>query len=269
MVSIVRGKSETWSSLDYVLRQSDQPLLSVVIPAYNEAARIIGTLDELTLYLGSQAYTSEVVVVDDGSDDNTADLVTQWSAGRNNIRLIRIPHEGKGWAVKTGMLKAEGRYRFMCDADLAMPVNWVAAFLENMEAGVDIVIGSREIEGARRFDEPGYRHLMGRIFNRVVRLLAVGGIQDTQCGFKCFTEEAAIDLFNLQRTKGMGFDVEILFLALKKGLSVVELPIDWYHQPVSKVRPGADTVDMLKDTLLIRVRDITGRYDQHGGRVQK
>ena len=239
---------------------SDQPLLSVIIPAFNESARIVGTLDELALYLGEQEYSSEVVVVDDGSADDTSELVVGWSAGRANVRLIRISHAGKGWAIKAGMLAAKGRYRLMCDADLAMPVHWIRAFLDRMEVGIDIVIGSREADGARRFDEPGYRHLMGRIFNRVVRLLAVGGFQDTQCGFKCFSEGAATQLFHIQKTRGMGFDVEILFLAVKKGMSIEEMPIDWYHQAVSKVRPGADTIDMLKDTILVRLRDITGRY---------
>ena len=240
--------------------ESDQPLLSVVIPAFNESARIIATLDELARYLEVQEYRSEVIVVDDGSADDTADLVRRWAADRADIFVFGIPHAGKGWAVRAGMLASRGAYRFMCDADLAMPVHWIGAFIERMEAGRDIVIGSREVAGARRFDEPAYRHLMGRVFNGVVRLLAVKGFQDTQCGFKCFRAEAAEELFRLQRTRGMGFDVEILFLAVKRGLSIEELPIDWYHQAVSKVRPGADTIDMLKDTIAIRLRDITRRY---------
>ena len=240
--------------------ESDYPLLSVVIPAFNESARIVATLDELARYLEAQEYDSEVIVVDDGSMDDTADLVRRWASDRSDTFLVRIPHAGKGWAVRAGMLVARGDYRFMCDADLAMPVHWIGAFLERMDAGLDIVIGSREAAGARRFDEPAYRHLMGRVFNRVVRLLTVSGFQDTQCGFKCFRAEAADELFRLQRTKGMGFDVEILFLAVKKGFSIEEMPIDWYHQAISKVRPGADTIDMLKDTIVIRLRDITRRY---------
>ena len=240
--------------------ESDRPLLSVVIPAFNESARIIDTLDELAGYLDVQEYASEVLVVDDGSVDDTADLVRQWAGDRSDTFVISIPHAGKGWAVRAGMLAARGSYRFMCDADLAMPVHWIETFIERMESGLDIVIGSREAAGARRFDEPAYRHVMGRVFNWVVRLLAVSGFQDTQCGFKCFRAEAADELFRLQRTRGMGFDVEILFLAVKKGLSIEEMPIDWYHQAVSKVRPGADTIDMLKDTIVIRLRDITRRY---------
>ena len=240
--------------------ESDSPLLSVVIPAFNESARIVATLDALAQYLGSQEYTSEVLVVDDGSTDGTADLVRQWAVDSPDTFVISIPHAGKGWAVRAGMLAARGSYRFMCDADLAMPVHWIGAFMERMEAGLDIVIGSREAVGARRFDEPAYRHVMGRVFNRVVRILAVRGFEDTQCGFKCFRSEAAEQLFRLQRTRGMGFDVEILFLALKRGLTIEEMPIDWFHQDVSKVRPGADTIDMLKDTIAVRLRDLARRY---------
>ena len=240
--------------------ESDTPLLSVVIPAFNESARIIGTLDELAGYLGGQEYTSEVLVVDDGSEDDTAKLVRSWAEDRSSTFVISIPHAGKGWAVRAGMLAARGSYRFMCDADLAMPVHWIDAFVERMDAGLDVVIGSREAAGARRFDEPAYRHVMGRVFNRVVRLLAVRGFQDTQCGFKCFRSDVAEELFRLQRTRGMGFDVEILFLAIKKGFRIEEMPIDWYHQDVSKVRPGVDTIDMLKDTIVIRLRDLTRKY---------
>ena len=246
--------------MDDEVGESGQPFLSVVIPAFDEAARIVPTLDELELYLSAQTFSWEIVVVDDGSSDDTAALVTEWANGREGVRLVRIAHAGKGWAVRTGMLEARGGHRFMCDADLAMPAHWISAFIERMEAGADVVIGSREAVGARRFDEPGYRHMMGRVFNRAVRLLAVGGFEDTQCGFKCFSEEAAIRLFGLQVSKGMGFDVEILYLAVKAGYRIEEMPIDWYHQPVSKVRPGADTLDMLKDTVLIRLRDAFGKY---------
>ena len=246
--------------MDDAVGESGQPFLSVVIPAFNEAARIAPTLDKLELYLSERSYSWEIVVVDDGSADDTAALVERRANGRANVRVVRIEHAGKGWAVRTGMLKARGRYRFMCDADLAMPAHWIGAFIEGVEAGADVVIGSREAAGARRFDEPGYRHIMGRAFNRAVRLLAVGGFEDTQCGFKCFTEEAATKLFGLQVVKGMGFDVEILYLAVKAGFRIEELPIDWYHQPVSKVRPGIDTLDMLKDTALIRLRDAFGKY---------
>ena len=239
---------------------SGRPFLSVVIPAFNESSRIIPTLESVASYLDEQAYSWEVLVVDDGSSDGTADLVAEWTEARCNVRVVRRDHFGKGWAVRAGMLEATGRNRFMCDADLAMPIDYLAGFLARIEAGVDLVAGSREAEGARRFDEPAYRHLMGRLFNWVVRLVAVDRIQDTQCGFKCFRDEVAMELFSRQRSRGMGFDVELLYLAQKRGFEVEELPIDWHHHADSRVRPGVDSFDMLKDTLLVRLRDALGKY---------
>ena len=239
---------------------SERLYLSVIIPAFNESERIVSTLNSVAAYLEAQDYTSEILVVDDGSADDTASLVSRAARELDGISLLRREHFGKGWAVRAGMLEARGKYRFMCDADLAMPIEWLDRFLKKMDQGVDIVIGSREIVGARRYDEPYYRHLRGRIFNWVVRAVAVRGFQDTQCGFKCFREDAATQLFSRQRSRGMGFDVEILYLAAKMDYPVVEMPVEWRHQPGSKVRPGVDSLDMLKDTLLVRIRDIFGKY---------
>ena len=236
------------------------PFLSVVIPAFNEQARIVSALEVVTGYLSSQHYTWEVLVVDDGSTDDTAELVSQWAKTRLGVRLQNVPHRGKGWAVKNGMLASTGEYRFMCDADLAMPIEGLASFLDAMAEGYDIVIGSRQIAGARRFHESSARHMMGRLFNWTVRFLAVSGFQDTQCGFKCFRGEVADRLFELQKTKGFGFDVEVLFMALKRGLRVEEMPIDWHHQKESKVRPGVDSLLMLRDTMLVRWRSLRGKY---------
>ncbi|MBM3944479.1 MAG: glycosyltransferase family 2 protein, partial [SAR202 cluster bacterium] len=223
------------------------PHLSIVIPAYNEQARIGASLDKIARFLEGQPYGWEVVVVDDGSTDRTAAIVNERGAGNVRIRLESQPHAGKGWAVRHGMLAASGELRMLCDADLAMPIDFLPRFLEKMSEGFDVVIGSREVSGARRFDEPPARHWIGRAFNWCVRMLAVRRFQDTQCGFKCFTAGAARSLFTIQRTKGFGFDVEILFLALRQGLQVAEIPIDWYHQPHSKVRPMVDAFTMLRD----------------------
>ena len=236
------------------------PHLSVVIPAFNEASRIIPTLEDVVGYLRDRPYPWEVIVVDDGSGDETAQLVADWSADHPGVKLVTVPHKGKGWAVKRGMLEAEGVYAFMCDADSAMPIRWLDNFLVEMDSGYDIVIGSREIAGARRIDEPVYTHIRGRLFNWIVRLLAVRGFQDTQCGYKLFKREAVLDLFNLQRSTGFGFDVEILYLARKKGLRVLEMPIEWHHRQSSKVRPGSDAFLMLRDTLLVRWNDLRGAY---------
>ena len=158
------------------------------------------------------------------------------------------------------MLESQGQYCFIADADLSMPIEHLGRFLPPDLADFDVAIGSREALGARRFQEPLRRHLMGRIFNGMVRLLAVRGISDTQCGFKCFSAQAAEALFPLQRSQGFGFDVEILFLAQKLGMRIVEVPIDWYYHGGSKIRPLRDGFLMSKDILSVRWNDLKGRY---------
>ena len=236
------------------------PELSIVIPAFNEEGRIVGTLERLVDYLIEAPLSWEVVVVDDGSSDKTVKITSGWADTRDGVRLESIRHRGKGAAVKHGMLEASGRYRFLCDADLAMPVEWLGAFLERMEEGYDIVIGSRQIAGARRFNEPATRHISGRIFNWMVRLLTVRDFQDTQCGFKCFRGDVAEQLFTMQRTAGFGFDVELLYLAVRRRMRVLEMPIDWHHQRASKVRPVVDPLLMLRDVALVRWNEFRGRY---------
>ncbi len=237
------------------------PHLSVVVPAYNEATRILATLDAVTTHLSAKPFPWELIVVDDGSSDGTANLVESRARVEPRVRVESIPHAGKGWAVRHGMLAATGRLRFMCDADLAMPIAHLDDFIRRIYDGYDVVIGSREAEGARRFDEPALRHVMGRVFNWSVKAIAVPRIQDTQCGFKCFRAAAAEDLFHLQRVEGFGFDVEILHLAFKRGYRVHELPIDWRYQTESKVRPAVDSFQMLRDALLVRWRSARGAYD--------
>ena len=240
----------------------DRPEISVIIPAFNEEVRIIPTLEKVVTYLADELPSWEVVVVDDGSTDATASLVDDWADSHSGVRLISVPHEGKGWAVKRGMLAATGKYRFMCDADLATPIEWLSKFLSSLAEGYDIVIGSREATGARRIDEPLLRHIMGRIYNRSVKLLAVGGYQDTQCGFKLFRGEVADELFSLQRTRTWGFDVELLYLARKRHLKVLELAVDWYYQEESKVRHGVDSFLMLRDAAAVRWRNLRGKYQE-------
>lgn len=231
-----------------------QLFLSIVIPAYNEEPRILGTLDQVVSFLASRTYTWEVLVADDGSTDSTAALVQDFSLDEPRVRLLRLSHGGKGWAVKHGMLAAIGRYRFLCDADLSMPFEQVERFLLPEVEGADIVVGSREVAGSRRIGEPARRHLMGRLYNWLVRALAVPGIKDTQCGFKCFRGEVVLDLFRRQGTDGFAFDVEILFLARKAGLTIQEVGIDWYYREQSKVRPVRDSIAMTWDLLKIRWR---------------
>ncbi|MDP2727522.1 MAG: glycosyltransferase family 2 protein [Dehalococcoidia bacterium] len=240
--------------------QVTSPFLSIVIPAYNEERRILATLQQVTAHLARQSYEAEVLVIDDGSTDGTRRLVQGFAAEHPVVTLVHNPHRGKGYAVRTGMLAARGGYRFQCDADLAMPIEELARFLPPQRDHFDVAVGSREGQGARRYGEPPYRHFMGRVFNLAVRTLAVRGLADTQCGFKCFRGEVAEAVFSTQRIFGFGSDVEILFIAQKRGLNIVEVPIPWYHQRESKVRPVQDTAAMLLETFQVRLNDLRGLY---------
>jgi dolichyl-phosphate beta-glucosyltransferase len=240
----------------------ERPFLSVVVPAYNEERRLPETLPRIVDFLRAQTYPCEVIVVDDGSTDGTADVVEGIAAEAPSVRLIKNEHRGKGYAVKTGVLAAGGDYIFLCDADLSMPIEEVANFLPPALEEYDVAIGSREVEGARRYDEPGLRHLMGRVFNTLVRLLAVRGFQDTQAGFKCFARQAAQEMFPYQTMDGFGFDVEILFIAQKRGYRIVEVPINWYYMSNSRVSPVSDSVRMFREILQVRMNDWRGLYDK-------
>ena len=234
--------------------------LSVVIPAYNEARRLPETLATLNDYLGRQPYTWEVVVADDGSEDDTAAIVHEFAQAHQGFRVHTFPHLGKGAAVKQGMLAAAGEYRFLCDADLSMPIELLPRLLSPDGPAADIVIGSREAAGARRIGEPHSRRVMGRVFNLFTRLLATPGIADTQCGFKVFTGETAETLFPAQTLDGFAFDAEILFLARKRNFTMVEVGIDWHYRAESKVRPFRDGWRTLRDLFLIRWRWLARKY---------
>jgi dolichyl-phosphate beta-glucosyltransferase len=230
-----------------------------VIPAYNEARRLPPTLDRLCDYLAKQTYTWEIIVVSNGSTDGTEHVVRRSASEVPGIKLVAIDERGKGVAARTGALESAGDVVFLCDADLSMDPENLARFLGLIDAA-SVVVGSREAPGARRFNEPWHRHAMGRVFNFLVRLLAVRGIQDTQCGFKAFSRSAADELFQRQTLRGFGFDVELLYLARKFGYRVLELPIDWYFDADTRVRPGIDTLDMLREVLSVRFRDAAGGY---------
>lgn len=242
--------------------------LSIIIPAYNEERRLPPSLEKIFAFLQLQPYTSEVLVVENGSTDETTQVVQAFidayedTGDRVRCTLLHSS-PGKGAAVKRGMLAAQGTYRFICDADLAMPIEEIAKFLPpaHTEGAFDIAIASRELPGAVRYNEPTYRHVMGRVFNFLVRLLAVPDIQDTQCGFKMFTCEAALALFPLQRIDGWGFDVEVLYIAQQHGLHLIEVPINWYYQDDSRVRPIHDTINMVRELLKIRRNGRARLYD--------
>ncbi len=226
-----------------------RPFLSIVIPAFNEADGIERTLAEVTADLDGLGRSFEVVVVDDGSCDATAALVEAQAANDPRIRLIRAAHFGKGAAVRRGMLAAQGEWRFLADADLSMPIAQVRRFLpEGPGAHPDVLIGSREVMGAERVDEPWHRHLLGRVFNHAARLLVVGGIEDTQCGYKMFSAAAAETLFSAQTLVGFGFDVEVLFLARRAGFTIREVPVTWTYRTrttVTALSGGSGFVDLL------------------------
>ena len=236
------------------------PSVSIVIPAYNEAERLPATLTQLGQLLRGEDYSAEVIVVDDGSSDATAVVVEHAAAADPLLRLVRAPHCGKGAAVRRGMLEAQGAARIMCDADLSMPAYELPKLLAPLAAGADVALATREGAGARRIGEPELRHLMGRVFNTLVRLLAVPGLHDTQCGFKAFTAASAESLFGPATIDGFGFDVEILYLARKQRLRLVEVPIAWYYQASSRVSPLRDTIRMIRDVLRVRWNDARGVY---------
>jgi dolichyl-phosphate beta-glucosyltransferase len=240
------------------------PYLSIIIPAFNERRRLPDTLSQVLAFLAAQTYPAEVIVVDNGSTDGTSEVVLDAARRNPGVRLVRDERRGKGLATRLGMRAAQGEYRFLCDADLSMPIDQVSRFLPPQVTDVDIVIGSREAPGSMRIGEPPHRHWIGRGFNTLVRLLAVPDIHDTQCGFKCFRGTVAEDLFSVQRLDGWTFDVEVLFVARRRGYRMVELPIPWSYRPGSRVRPVRDSLLMFFDLIRIRLHDWQGRYAPPG-----
>lgn len=234
--------------------------LSIVIPAFNEAARIGRTLEELVTYLRMHVPDYEIRVVDDGSEDETAAIVEGASQRDPRIVLQRERHRGKGSAVRAGLLAAVGDLRFMCDADLSMPVHELARFLAIVPVHCDIAIGSREGSGSRRIGEPIHRHLIGRAFNTAVKTLVLPGFNDTQCGFKLFTARAVEAVFPATTVAGWAFDVEVLFIARLRGLTVREVPIEWHYRERSRVSMVRDPMWMIRDLCKIRLNAFRGVY---------
>ena len=237
-----------------------EPFLSIIIPAHNEEGRLPRALEQIDRFLRAWDRSAEVIVVENGSTDRTAEVAEAFARDHPYVRLIREPRRGKGLAVRRGMLAARGRYRYICDADLSTPIEEVVKFLPPQLDGFDIAIGSREAPGARRIGEPLYRHVIGRVFNAIVRFLALPDFQDTQCGFKMFRAEVAEDLFRVQQLDGMSFDVEVLFIARQRGYRIVEVPVTWYFNPESRVRLFRDSLNMFRDLFRIRWNAWKGRY---------
>lgn len=227
--------------------------LSIIVPAHNEESRLTDTLSQLRDFCESQPFSSEIIIAENASNDKTLVIANDFANRYPEFAVLHDDRPGKGLAIQTGMLAARGEYRFICDADLSMPVQEITRFIPPSLQGVDIAIASREAPGAVRYNEPALRHFVGRVFNNLVRLIILPGLQDTQCGFKCFTQKAAETLFPLQTVTGWTFDVEILAIAQRLGFKIVEVPIPWYHFGSSKVRVLQDSVKMALDLIRIRV----------------
>jgi len=226
--------------------------LSVIIPAYNEARRLTDSLDKIKEFLNQQDFEYEVIVVENGSQDGTFEIAQQCSSRFLNFSVIHEDLAGKGKAVRVGMLSAKGEYRFMCDADLSMPIEEIVAFLPPIVPEPQVVIASREVERAIRHNEPEIRHISGRIFNFLIQLFVLSGIEDSQCGFKLFSAEIAEDLFKNQTLDGWAFDIELLAIARLRGYQIREVPVNWHYRKESKINPLRDAFKMTSDLFKIR-----------------
>jgi glycosyltransferase involved in cell wall biosynthesis len=243
----------------------NNPFLSIVIPALNEEERLPTTLEQVFDFLGRQDYAAEVLLVENGSTDRTLEIAQDFSRSHPSLRALHEAKRGKGRAVRRGMLEARGEYRFICDADLSMPIGELSRFLPPQLQNVDIAIGSREAPGSVRYEEPFSRHLSGRVFNALIHMLVLPGMQDTQCGFKCFTALAAQDIFPRLTLTGWSFDVEALYIARRHGYRTVEIGIPWYFNAQSKVSLIRDSLRMATDLLAIRRNARLGLYDGRPG----
>ena len=239
-----------------------RPHLSIVIPAHNEELRLPDSLQRIDRFLRQKALDAELIIVENGSTDRTVAVAHEFAGEHPCVRVIEAAVRGKGLAVKLGMLAARGEFRFICDADLSMPIESITRFLPPHSNGYDVLIATREGREARRIGEPYHRHLMGRLLNRIIQWSALRGMQDTQCGFKMFTRRAAEDLFGVQQMVGIGFDVELLYIARKRGYRIREIPITWYFDPDSRMRLFHDSLHILLEIQAIRRNWQRGVYDQ-------
>ena len=243
------------------------PQYSIVIPAYNETARIERALFSVSGCIRQSGWDAEVLVVDDGSADNTAALVEAWAREHPEVRLIRNErNRGKGYSVRNGMLRAAGEIVMFTDADLSSPIEEAERLFAAIAEGADVAIGSRWLIGKRIVHkQPLYRRIFGRCFNALTRTIMRLPFADTQCGFKAFRREAAQLVFGLQRIERWGFDPEILFIGMKRGLKIAEVPVTWGHDERSRISYLRDGMQMLLELVFIRWNALTGRYRQPVG----
>jgi dolichyl-phosphate beta-glucosyltransferase len=238
---------------------------SIIIPAYNEGARLGRTLDRVLAYVSDQHWDAELIVVNDGSRDRTADLVREYAQRHPRLRLLENPgNHGKGYSVRNGMLNANGELLLFSDADLSSPIEEAPKLLAALQAGADVAIGSRWLQPELQTQRQSLlRQFYGRLFNLALRILLGLNFKDTQCGFKAFTRQAAQKVFPLQTIERWGFDPELLYLSRKSGFKVVEVPVAWAHAEGTRISPLRDGMKMFGEVLKVRWNAVTGKYSRN------
>ena len=254
-----------------VVGMTQYPKYSIVIPAFNESARISATLDSVITCIRQRGWNAEVVVVNDGSRDTTAEVVRAFAAAAPEIRLLENPgNRGKGYSVRSGLLQALGEIVMFTDADLSAPIEEAERLFGAIAAGADIAIGSRWLDrGRQTIRQPLYRRFFGRCFNAVTRAVMGLPFADTQCGFKAFTRQAAQTVCQLQTIERWGFDPEILFIGLKRGFRITEVPVSWAHDERTRISYLKDGVRMLEDIAVIRWNALLGRYGKQVEHIRR
>jgi dolichyl-phosphate beta-glucosyltransferase len=239
-----------------------RPDCSIVIPAYNEAARVGATLEKVLAYTTEQGWDAEIIVVNDGSSDNTTEIVHSYAEKNPRLQLLENPgNRGKGYSVRNGMLHAQGEILLFSDADLSSPIEEAEKLFSALENGADIAIGSRWLQSNLQTQrQPLHRQLFGRVFNLLLRMILGLSFKDTQCGFKAFTRPAAETIFPLQNIERWGFDPELLYLAKKFKFKVVEVPVAWAHREGTRINPLRDGAKMFLEMLKVRWNAVSGKY---------
>ncbi len=238
-------------------------MYSIIIPAYNESQRLALSLDKILAHIAQQRWLAEVIVVDDGSSDETAEIVARYSQRNSTVRLLQNPgNRGKGYSVRHGMLDARGDVLLLTDADLSAPIAEAQKLFDAIAKGVDVAIGSRWMDSHTQIQrQPFYRQVTGRIFNVLLRAILFLPQKDTQCGFKALSRQAARAIFSAQRVERWGFDAEILFLARRLNFQVAEIPVQWGHDDRSKIHPLRDGFSIIWDMIRVRYYSLSGQYE--------